>query len=267
MLIPRITTALVLLLLVVVTIFYMPLIVFVTVITLVMLWAAWEWTSLMGLTINWQRLAYVIMVLAILKLSFSIPLLVILIIACAWWCGAVFLLISYPHTALLWTKGIYIRGIMGVLSIVPTYLSIYVIRRDAHGAEMLLFLLLLVWMADIGAYFAGKLWGKHRLLAQVSPGKTWQGVAGGLCLNILLALIIAMAHGFTIEQYLLIVLLSIVVFCFSVVGDLLESMLKRAVAIKDSGRLLPGHGGLLDRIDSLLAAAPIFLLIVMLFVH
>ena len=128
-----------------------------------------------------------------------------------------------------------------------------------HGGWILMYLLSLVWVADVGAYFAGKQFGKHKLAPTISPGKTWEGVAGGLLLNLLwISLVFQLTEGWGIAYgwFLLIGLLSA---ALSIVGDLFESVLKREAGVKDSGRLLPGHGGILDRIDSVIAATPVFL--------
>lgn len=128
---------------------------------------------------------------------------------------------------------------------------------EHFGALRLMFALFLVWAADVGAYFAGKGFGKHKLAPEVSPGKTWEGVVGGVVLS---WLIVGIAGTWLFHlkggAWIPFALLCIVIVLISVVGDLGESLLKRQAGAKDSGTLLPGHGGLLDRIDSLLAALP-----------
>lgn len=128
----------------------------------------------------------------------------------------------------------------------------------AHGWQALLFLFTLVWFADIGAYFSGRRFGTNKLAPAISPGKTREGVVGGICANLcwmLLLFYLVEELGLTLIQFLLIGLVTTMV---SVVGDLFESILKREAGVKDSGKLLPGHGGVLDRIDSVIAAAPVF---------
>ena len=130
--------------------------------------------------------------------------------------------------------------------------------RDWQGQWLLLFILLLVWAADTGAYFFGRIFGKHPLAENTSPGKSLEGVAGGLVAVIALTLATGLFAGWPRTEILAFGSLAVVVFLFSVLGDLFESLAKRHRGIKDSGRLLPGHGGILDRMDSLSAAAPAF---------
>jgi len=124
----------------------------------------------------------------------------------------------------------------------------------------------IVWGADVGAYFAGRTFGKHKLAPNVSPGKTWEGVYGGIVTTTLVAFIAGLMlqdtihMDLTIKQWILLFAATFVVTAVSVVGDLVESMMKRHRGIKDSSNLLPGHGGVMDRIDSMTAALPVFAL-------
>jgi phosphatidate cytidylyltransferase len=131
-------------------------------------------------------------------------------------------------------------------------------RYIPEGGWLLLYLLTLVWVADIGAYFSGRRFGRHKLAPGISPGKTWEGVVGGLLANLAWMLVVfQLSNGWGLElwQFIFIGLSTSII---SVVGDLYESILKREAAVKDSGKLLPGHGGVLDRIDSVIAATPVF---------
>ncbi len=135
---------------------------------------------------------------------------------------------------------------------------VFMHQHFEQGGWILLYLLTLAWVADIGAYFSGRKFGKHKLAPGISPGKTWEGVMGGIILNIgwmLIVFKISNGWGIALWQFLLIGLATSLI---SVVGDLYESILKREASVKDSGKLLPGHGGVLDRIDSMIAATPIF---------
>jgi phosphatidate cytidylyltransferase len=130
--------------------------------------------------------------------------------------------------------------------------------HEVYGGGMLLYLFSLVWIADIGAYFSGRKFGKHKLAPTISPGKTWEGLVGGLLANLVWIISVyqlSSGWGLGLPQFLLI---SLATSLISVVGDLFESILKREAGVKDSGKLLPGHGGVLDRVDSVIAAAPIF---------
>jgi phosphatidate cytidylyltransferase len=128
------------------------------------------------------------------------------------------------------------------------------------GAGYVLFLLIMIAAADTGAYFSGRLWGRHKLAPQISPGKTWEGVLGAIAATLVIAL--SGALWFQVEPlyWMMFVGICLLTVLFSIIGDLFESMIKRQKGVKDSGNLLPGHGGVLDRIDSLTAAAPLFLL-------
>ncbi len=131
--------------------------------------------------------------------------------------------------------------------------------HQQYGGWLLMYMLTLVWVADIGAYFTGRRFGRHKLAPGISPGKTWEGVIGGICTNLLWMLLIfyfGANWALSLPAFLLIGVSTSVI---SVVGDLFESILKREAGVKDSGKLLPGHGGVLDRIDSVIAASPVFL--------
>jgi len=150
-----------------------------------------------------------------------------------------------------------IKAFIGVTLLAATGIALHDLKALSLDGRWLLFAFLLVWAADTGAYFAGRRFGRHKLAPSISPGKTWEGVAGGLLLTLVagtLAVIVLPAE-MSPAWFLLIA----VVFAVSVVGDLFESLLKRQAGVKDSGTLLPGHGGVLDRLDSLLAAAPMLI--------
>lgn len=147
-----------------------------------------------------------------------------------------------------------------IVSITTGWFAISWLRMQTDGAWLILLLLLIVWAADTGAYFAGKTFGKNKLAAKISPGKTREGLYGGLILAPMVALLAANLMPITKINNIWLILLSLVTVLVSVGGDLLISLHKRTSGFKDSGNLLPGHGGVLDRLDSLLAAAPFFAL-------
>jgi phosphatidate cytidylyltransferase len=147
---------------------------------------------------------------------------------------------------------------VGFVTLVPAWVAIVRMRLDwEHGERWVLFLLLLVWAADIGAFFAGRSLGRHKLAPAVSPGKTWEGVAGGLAAS---AAVAVAGAGWLVQPALSFVAVALGVAVASIVGDLTESMLKRFSGLKDSGHLIPGHGGIMDRMDSITAAAPCLML-------
>ncbi len=148
----------------------------------------------------------------------------------------------------------------GVLMLVSTWIGLVWLHGLTQGPNLVLCLLLLIWIADSAAYFTGRRWGRHKLAPVVSPGKTLEGVLGALGGGLLWGLVLASWFGRGWGQQAGVVALCLLTVLVSVYGDLYESLLKRRRGVKDSGRLLPGHGGLLDRIDSLMAAAPVFAL-------
>lgn len=151
--------------------------------------------------------------------------------------------------------------ILGCLTLwISAHALMFVHRHFDQGGWILLYFLTLVWVADIGAYFSGKRFGKHKLAPAISPAKTWEGVLGGIICNLVWMLIVyklSNGWGLMLWQFILIGLATSMI---SVVGDLYQSILKREAGVKDSGNLLPGHGGVLDRIDSAIAAAPVYMI-------
>jgi len=215
---------------------------------------AWEWAAFAGCTQRAARLAFVVLIgllavtgrrLADGGLGYE---LLLRAVAC-WWLIALLWLLLAPQRV-----NHVVAGLAAVVSLPPIWITLtHIAESWARGSQWVLFILVLAFAADTGAFFAGRAFGHTKLAPQVSPGKTWEGVAGGLALAALAALAGARWFGVPVASMLPLCLLAA---AFSVVGDLTESMLKRATGVKDSGRLFPGHGGVLDRIDSVLAAAP-----------
>ena len=187
-------------------------------------------------------------------------LLVLCVMSLAWWCVALAWVIRYERgrdVAAL--DGPVARGIVGWAIMVPAWAGlVYVHAAGEDGPSRVLFVLLVVWAADSVAYFAGRRFGARRLAALTSPGKTVEGAAGGMAAVGILGIVAGLWSGLPPATVLLFALLCMVVGALSVLGDLMESLVKRRAGVKDSGNLLPGHGGILDRIDSLTAAAPAF---------
>lgn len=151
------------------------------------------------------------------------------------------------------------KMILGIVLLAGATVALHLLKLAALDGRWVLASFVIVWAADVGGYAAGRTWGRHKLLPAVSPGKTWEGFAGGVVL-VLLVGIVAAYLLVNRQQWLVWLLLLALLAVISVIGDLVESLLKRQAGVKDSGTLLPGHGGLLDRLDSLLAVAPLFLL-------
>ncbi|MGH8377042.1 MAG: phosphatidate cytidylyltransferase, partial [Pseudomonas sp.] len=148
--------------------------------------------------------------------------------------------------------------LIGFLILLPAWQGLVLLKQWQLGNWLIMAVMVLVWGADIGAYFSGKAFGKRKLAPQVSPGKSWEGLYGGLLLSLVITAVVAVHRDWSAANLLQGLFGAAVVVLASVVGDLTESMFKRRSGIKDSSNLLPGHGGVLDRIDSLTAAIPVF---------
>ena len=227
---------------------------------LMVLLATWEWANLAGVTRAAQR-AQLVAVMAVLMLVMWLAGAAASIwplwFSAAGWLVNLYWVTRYPAAGEQWQATVR-RLAMGLWVLLPCWVGFNVLRDI--GMAWLLFVLLLVWCADIGAYFVGRHWGKRKLAPHVSPGKSWEGVYGGLAATTILASLFALCFGLGLVGGITLILITAVVTLASVLGDLLESMLKRHRNIKDSSQLLPGHGGVLDRIDSLTAAIPLFAL-------
>lgn len=228
---------------------------------------SWEWGRLIGLKSSVVRVSYSALIVVLLASAHFSSLklagveLAVFLLAGVWWLVGTSWVFRYRGTTGLVGNDTLIGAIVGVLVLLPTWLAMTHIHGfSSDGPYMLLFVMVLIWMADSGAYFAGRKFGKHKLAPLVSPGKTIEGVAGGLFAAGIFSIIGAVNFDLPVLGVIGFILLSLVVVAFSIIGDLFESLFKRRVGVKDSGQLLPGHGGVLDRIDSLTAAAPIFAL-------
>lgn len=262
----RILTAIVLVPLLILAIWFLPKLWFAALICAVIAWAGWEWSALVGWQDRTWRVAYTAIVVSALIVSGFIvpdylPIRWVLIIAFFAWIWASLAMVRYAlGRNPLGLQYPILKAVMGLLALVPCWLAVIVIRDSISGPAWLLFGLLLIWSMDTGAYIAGRLWGKHKLALRVSPKKTWQGCGGGIVLTLIIAIIVSLLFHANLQHLVLICILAVITAVFAVLGDLVESMLKRQVGIKDSGSGLPGHGGILDRIDSVAAALPIFAL-------
>lgn len=230
---------------------------------------AWEWARICGWQTRLAQSSYV----ATLGLSLVITyylliwqphsIFYILTIACLWWLIAGYWVLRYQQGYDHLPTQPLVKAGLGFLILLPAWSALFFLPPfpQLWGEGMLIFLLVLIWTADSAAYFAGKRWGRHKLADKVSPSKTWEGVAGGLLGSLVVAIgplpFIPWEH---LSWPLLLGFLGVclVTVIASILGDLLESAFKRQMGLKDSGQILPGHGGVLDRIDSLTAAAPVF---------
>lgn len=279
----RVITALILAPLALMAVFYLPLAGFALFISAAFLLGAWEWSGLCGLASKAMRWVYVILTAIILSLLYwqwpvplqwpvehNVLLSSLLLAGIGWWILAIVLVLTYPRSQKLWAGSDWGKALMGWLTLVPAWVAVLFIRATDYaasnytGAWLIFCLLALVWAADIGGYIVGKPFGKHKLLPKVSPGKTVEGMLGGLALVAIVVTVVAWLQDWPAQTgiwYISALLLTVL----SVFGDLTESMFKRVAGKKDSGAFLPGHGGILDRIDSLTATAPLFAIIVALY--
>lgn len=243
--------------------------------------AMWEWAQFAGFKRPVPR-AIVAMVTICLLLFFIIAgtdyiratrfltdeTTPILFLGCIWWLIALILVVTYPNSAKVWEKSVVAKFLFGIATLLPFLIGVLALRfynysvDPYQGTYLFLYVCLLVWGADSGAYFFGRAFGKRKLAPKVSPGKSWEGVLGGLFTSGVIAFVflqLTPANVFGRELATTpFILISVATVAISVLGDLAESMFKRQAGIKDSSNLIPGHGGILDRIDSLTAAIPFF---------
>lgn len=225
--------------------------------TLIISLGIWEWSQFLTAKSLLWRLLYVVVVLTLIVglwfYSFQPGALqLVLQISLAWWLVAFVWVTRFP-TAI----PVGVTVISGILVLGPAWLALSRLLVAENGLGWIVFVLLLVWATDIGAFAVGKLFGRIKLIPRVSPGKTWEGAIGGVAV----AAIVAFAGAMFFQQDLLsFVSLCLAASAISIVGDLIVSIFKRHAGLKDSGEIFPGHGGMLDRIDSICSAAPVFVL-------
>jgi len=261
----RLITAAILIPLVVLAILKLPTQILQWFIASVTLLAAWEWFAIVGIHSVLQRsISFISLIAAAVFASLYIPPDIIVLIGAVVWLLATLLVFRFAHIALPTSiarifADKYFGFFVALMVLVPFWFSAISLHQfSSLGPQQLLYVMVTVWLADTGGYFAGKRWGNQPLAKIISPNKTWQGVYGALVLVGIWALV---AYKLGINDQLPLItwlVLTLITALISIVGDLFESLFKRSHQVKDSGNLLPGHGGILDRIDSLLAAVPIF---------
>ena len=234
--------------------------------TLVLL-AAWEWFEVIGLKRAAEKVvAFSSLIASTLLVDYYFSDSTVISAAAVLWLSfAVFVMMfanrALPSSISRFFTHRLLASLLAIATLVIFFhTSILLHQIPEVGPRLMLFVMVAVWLADTGGYFAGKRWGKHRLAVMISPNKTWQGVAGAIVLVVIGALLayIALLNGpLSLAEWLVLIVITAL---FSIIGDLIESVFKRSHDVKDSGNLLPGHGGVLDRIDSLLAAVPVFVI-------
>ncbi|HYF98075.1 MAG TPA: phosphatidate cytidylyltransferase [Coxiellaceae bacterium] len=228
---------------------------------LVLLLCAWEWAGLSGLHTRLYKAGYLIYTIFCFGVSLFLPVALNLSFAILVWVWMFVAVIFYANqkSALGFNQS-WLRFVVGAPLLVVAWLAINILRQQPEGLMWTLYLLLLVWITDIAAYFAGKYRGKHSLAPLVSPNKTWEGAIAGLCAALLFTWAMLSPLPIYWEPWRIFPI-AFITAIFVVKGDLVESLLKRISGVKDSGNLLPGHGGVLDRVDGLIAALPLFVLL------
>ncbi|MDH2925376.1 phosphatidate cytidylyltransferase [Nicoletella semolina] len=277
----RIFSAIVMIILAMVAIFWLPPLLFTLILSSLIVLGMWEWSQFAGIKSSIGRIIVALIVASLLLLVIMATTHSIqstrfltdettpwLFIGCIWWIIALALVTTYPKSASYWTKSVSAKFIFGVVTLLPFLISVLALRfyqypfNSLQGTYLLLYVFLLVWGADSGAYFIGRAIGKRKLAVNVSPNKSLEGAIGGVLVAILIAVIflqVSPEHIFGRKIGILpFMLLSTLTVSASILGDLTESMFKRQAGIKDSSNLISGHGGILDRIDSLTAAVPVF---------
>jgi len=269
----RVLTALVLAPVMIFGIFFLELKPFAVFIGLIASIGAWEWANIAGYKKNWSRVLYAVFVFVCLYISarflrvFPEYKIWFLAAGTLWWAFAFALVKKYPGGTDIWNARV-IRAFLGLCVLIPMWVGFMHLKQEPHSALLIVYVMLVVWGADTGAYFAGRKWGNKKLAPNVSPGKSWAGFWGGFATTLLLAVfacwyVDSQMQPLNLTEAAKIFIITMVTMVISVLGDLVESMMKRHRGIKDSSSLLPGHGGVLDRIDSMAAAVPVFAFMMM----
>jgi len=278
MLAQRIITALILASLIALAVFKLSSEYFSLFLGLITLAAAWEWGNLVGVIALWKRSVFLLLLILpmlgihfwtqILELvasifdwtdvrSYSGALEWLVIAPILFWILVMLIIRKTPTGVLQMTVKPVFKMLIGWFVLLAAWMFLSRLKAF-YGAEMIMYFLVLIWAADISAYFVGKKFGTTKLAPEISPGKTVAGMYGALLAGGLCAATLSLIYGFNFLIASDFILLSVLTVLISIYGDLFFSVVKRQRGVKDSGSLLPGHGGILDRIDSIVAAAPFF---------
>lgn len=262
MLLQRVLTALVLAPLVIALVAFAPTAMVAIVAAIAFLAALWEWAALSGLRSHvWRGIFLLLLALAFValwQLRMTSVVIWVLVAGLAWWLVACVWLRHVAFGAAPTRENLVLKLLAGVLVTLPAWSAVVMIHAHSpRGQWWTLLALFIVWAADIGAYFSGRTFGKRKLAPQISPGKTWAGAYGALLAGALVMAVGAWLLHVRGTALVALLLLAVITVGASIIGDLLESLMKRHARVKDSGTLFPGHGGLLDRLDSVFAAMPV----------
>lgn len=263
MLLQRILTAIPLAILAVWAILYQSTEVLMYAFLVVTLIAGWEWAQLAGIKARTWRIALAIVLTLTVYVSYLFILHTpwlhyMLIVTVTWWCMVMYRMAIKPPAPASDRFSVF-KLLIAFITIVPPVLSLLRVHEIGQGPYWLLYMVTLVWVADIGAYFSGRKFGKVKLAPHLSPGKTREGLYGGVLLTSLYSMAASWFFELTFEQAFWLWIVTVLATLISVAGDLFISLLKRERGVKDTGTILPGHGGVLDRIDSITSSAPFFL--------
>jgi phosphatidate cytidylyltransferase len=231
----------------------------------VMLLGAWEWTQFIKLNNVLLRTLYVAVIMIALYGVLYVSPFIVLGMGLFIWLWSLVVVYRFNQVSnqksIMGAEYTVVRAAFGFCFLISTWLAMHVLRLPLLGGpHWLLFAFIVVWITDTGAYFVGRRWGQHKLAVNVSPNKTWEGVWGGLVFGLLSAVILSFCVAMPWSQRFAYWALSVVVIIFSIVGDLTISVFKRQNKLKDSGKLFPGHGGILDRLDSIAPAVVMYAL-------
>jgi phosphatidate cytidylyltransferase len=278
----RIITAVTLAPLAIAALLWLPTHLLAFLVAILMMAGLWEWTALAGVDRPLPRALYLVanaLVMAALAWGSAggphlrlVPLKAVAVVGAAWWLVVPLWLRNFSFAAQPSPSARVFKLLAGSLCVIPAWCAAVWLHSEgqpAHwslfpvpaGARWTLFAVAIIWAADSGAYFVGSRYGRRKLAPRISPGKSWEGLAGGLVAAALLAVAAVPVLGLAWSQLPALVVLVVLTVAMSVLGDLFESLLKRHAGIKDSSDLIPGHGGMLDRVDSLLAALPVFVVL------